>query len=439
MQTVAIDAPVVATAVSTNTPRPAPSRPATPTLIPTPTPTATPQLTATPFYSGDSSPPCGQLLPIVGDSVPSVTEISADPTALANLREIVPADAWAAVQQMLDAPETVGLALFEVGNEQNGVYLNAERPTPVASVAKLITLAAYAEAVAAGELDPTTAVSLNTLDQYYLPRFDLNAHPRALRELEENGRLLQNNTAMTLEDAAWSMIRHSSNATADYLHRLLGQRRVEETAVSLNLTSHTAPCTFLGQFLQMSNHTRIGSDLLAVNALIDDRATYQEQVELIADAYINDARFRESERANRAAGGWPSSETQRRFSHALAPQATPLEYANLMNRFAQNGLSSPEASFTARRILEWPMVFETNQERFTNLGYKNGSLPGVRTTAYYAYRQSDGALVVIALFYQNLPNDTHRLWRTALPDDEFARWALADPAAIPALQAVFGQ
>lgn len=437
LQTVAIDAPVVATAV------PAPpemlaTTSATPTLRISPTPTVVAAESAAPFFSGAPSPPCGQILPIVGQDASPVPQLSVDPSALANLRTIAPEEAWPAVQQMLDAPETVGLALYRAGDVANGVYFNAERAMPVASVAKLITLAAYAEAVDRGELDPSTAVSLDTLDQYYLPRFDLNAHPRALRNLAENGRLLENDSAMALEDAAWIMTRFSSNAAADYLHRLLGQEMIEETAVRLGLASQTAPCTFLGQFLAMHNHTRGGSDRLAVEAYIADPVSYRQEVELLADAYINDPHFRSAERAARGAGQRPSLQTQRLFSHELAPQASPLDYATAMHRIAQNGLVTPEASFIARRILEWPMVFENNQARFTNLGYKNGALPGVRTTVYYAYRADDGALLVIALFYENLPDSTYRVWRRTLPDDEFARWALGDPAALPALRAVFG-
>ena len=46
-----------------------------------------------------------------------------------------------------------------------------------------------------------------------------------------------------------------------------------------------------------------------------------------------------------------------------------------MSRLAQNGLSNGDASYQARLILEWPNQFEANQTLFSNVGYKNGSLP----------------------------------------------------------------
>ena len=434
-QTTAIEAPTRSLPIK--------SPPASqPTIQSTQTPMTQPTTTSisTPFFTGSPSPHCGQLLPIISNDPMTqlpMTQLQVKATALENLRAIAPDKAWPAIQQMIDQPQTVGLALYQVGDEENGVYINANRPMPVASLAKIITLAAYAEAINRDELNPNTAVSLEILNQYYLPHFDLGAHPRAIRELRENGRLLNNETAVALEDIAWMMMRHSSNAAADYLHRLLGQQRIEETAVGLGFTSHTAPCTFLGQFLAMGNHTRGGvRDRTAVDTYLENPNLYQQEVELLADAYITQQSFRDAEQAWRGRFRNPSLETQKFFSHELAPQATPIEYANLMARIAQNGLDSPESSFIARRIIEWPMQFPANQERFTNLGYKNGSLPSILTTVYYAYRPGDSAPVVIALFYKALPNRTYRNWRNTLPDDEFARWALADPAAIPALRAL---
>jgi D-alanyl-D-alanine carboxypeptidase len=400
--------------------------------------TPPPIFTATPFYTGVRSETCGQLLPLLPSAkIPQTTNLTSDANALANLEAIMPDVAKPAMTRILEAPETVGLVLFRAGEEANGVYLNAEMQMPLASVSKVVTLVAYAEAVTAGELNPTQVIPIEAIEPYYLPNFDLGAHPHALRELDTNGRIFPNPPAVLLDELPWMMVRHSSNASADYLHMLLGQARIEETAVSLNLTSHTAPCTFLGQFLAMGNHVRsAGSDQDALDTFISNPAIYADAVTLLADAYVNDLAFRADEQAWRQGARRPSLNIQRSFSSDLNTHGTPLDYANLMARIAQNGLSSGESSFLARRHLEWPMQFAGNQALFSNLGYKNGSLPGILTTVYYAYPLGDSAPIVIALFYQDLPNRTYQQWRNTLPHDEFARWLLAEPGAIPALKAV---
>ena len=357
------------------------------------------------------------------------------------MRAVVPEAAWPALERLLDAPDTVGLVAYQLGRESEGITWNADVPMPLISVAKIITLVAYVEAASAGELNPLETVPLSELERFYLPNFDLGAHRRAIAELRQEGRLISpdDNPAVTLAEVPWMMMRHSSNAAADYLHLRLGQARIEETARALGLGepsgSHTAPCPFLGQFLLMANHSRaVANDRAALAAYRDDPATYGRDVALLADAYAGQAAFRAAEAAWRERNRRPSIDTQRFFAAELAPRGTARAYAALMARLAQNGLSNADSSFQARRYLEWPNQFEANVSWASNVGYKNGALPGVLTTVYYAYRWDDPAPVIVALFYRDLPQDTYRQWRNDLPHDELARWLLAEPTAIAALQ-----
>ncbi len=434
---------------------PVETAPPAPTSAPAPAAEPTPDdIPPTPIYSGPLSPPCGLSLPAIlppaPDSAPSAT---VDDATRAELRLRTPAAAWPALQRLLDAPATVGLVAYQAGRAAEGVYLNPDTPMPLASVAKLIVLAAYAEAITAGELNPLEQVTLAELDRFYLPNFDLGAHRRAVAELRTSGRLLSpdDDPAVRLEDVAWMTISHSSNAASDYLYWRLGQARIEETAIALGLNtpsgsrpqgSHSAPCPFLSQFLMMANHARgTANDRQALAAFLSDTdgaAAYGREASLLADAYINDAGFREAEQTWRERTRQPSIDTQRFFAAELTPQGTAGNYAALMHRLAQNGLSNPDSSFQARRILEWPNVFDANQEHFSNVGYKNGALPGVLTTAYYAYRWGDAAPVIVVLFYRDLPQQMYREWRFALPHDELARWLLADPEAIPLLASALG-
>ncbi len=438
-----IAAPELFTAVPTLPASAASATPLPVTLTPfassTPvTPTAVPP-TPTPYYTGPLSPACGQLLPILPtNTTPKKTTLSPNAEAVTAVRDIIPETAVPAWQHILSNPDHVGLVAYRVGDEANGVYLNADVQMPLASVVKLIPLVAYVEAVSGGELNPATSVPVSTLDAYYLPGYDLRAHNRALTELTGKDLISGDPPQARLEDVPWMMIRHSSNAAADYLQLLLGQERVEATAVSLGLASQTAPCTWLGQFMAMANHTRSGGDYTAVQGYIADGVSYGREASQLADAYVNDPVFRETERAWHQENRRPSVETQRLFSHTLNAHGTPQEYAALMARIAQNGLGNPESSFLARKYLEWPMVFADNQELFSNLGYKNGSLPGILTTAYYAYPKGEVTPVVVILFFHDLPQHTYRLWRDTLPHDEFARWLLVDPAAIPAVKNVIG-
>jgi hypothetical protein len=187
----------------------------------------------------------------------------------------------------------------------------------------------------------------------------------------------------------------------------------------------------------MSNQTRLGqSDRTAIQAYLDDPASYGAEVAQLAETYVQDNFFRDAEQAYHRAERRPSSQDQRTFSHTLNAHGTPREYAALMAQIAQNGLSNPESSFLARRYLEWPMIFDVNQERFSNLGYKNGSLPGILNTTYYACPIGEVTPTVVILFFHDLSNSIYREWRSTLPHDEFARWLLDNPEGIALLRTV---
>lgn len=405
-------------------------------VLPSPTTTATPTLMPTAVLAQNATNACGQLLPLLPQNLtPTVTELTPDPAILAALLAEMPEAARPAWNQLVTNPGSVGLVAYRVGDEANGIYHNADMQMPLASVVKIIHLVAYAEATAAGQLDPTSYVTLSTLDSYYLPGYDLGSYNRAVAELTEKGLVLTNPDRVRLEDVPWMMMRHSANAPTDYLHLLLGQAVIEETAVSLNLTQQTAPCTFLGQFMAMSNQTRLGSsDRLAIDTYLADPASYGLEVAQLAETYVQDSTFREAEQAWHRQERRPSTQDQRFFSHNLNAHGTPGEYATLMAQIAQNGLSNPESSFLARRYLEWPMIFPANQERFSNLGYKNGSLPGILNTAYYAYPIGELTPTVVILFFRDLPGSTYRAWRNNLAHDEFARWLLDNPEGLALLK-----
>ncbi len=441
MVTVGCERPSPPTSTST----PIPTTAVTPTLASTSTATATVTATVTPVNTPTATPfftasvtDCGQILPILPtyDS-PLVTTLNPQPQALADLQAIVPDTAQIALNRLLTEPGTVGLAAYRVGQETDGVYLNADAPMPLASVVKLIDLVAYAEAVAVGQLAPTSTVTLDELEAYYLPNLDLNAHNKAIANLESNGRVFGNPPTILLDEVPGMMIEFSSNAATDYLHMLLGQTVIEETAVSLNLSSQTAPCPWTGQFLAMANHTRaLESDEIAIQNYINDPVRYGHEVMLLTAAFSTDPAFRQTAIDWRRDTRRPNGQTQRLFSDNLNAQGSARDYANLMARIALNGLSSGDSSFIVRRYLEWPMRFTANQELFSNLGYKGGSLPGVLTIVYYAYPIGEDTPVVVALFYRGLNGRTYQQWRDNLTYDELARWLLYDPAAIPALNAV---
>jgi|GEM_PF-1432633 len=406
----------------------------TPPAAPPPAAPALPTAAPTPVWAQADGVRCGVLLPLVAEpAAPPVQQIAgALPAGLA-----IPVAAQPALAYLLQNPAHVGLVAYRVGLAEQGVYLNGDAPMPLASIVKLIHLVAYAEAVEDGRFNPASWLPVSELERFFLPGSDLRSHPQAISELSSRGLVSGDPPAFPLEELPWMMLRNSSNAATDYLHLALGQETLEATALKLGLAAQTAPCPFLGQFLTISNHTRTGDNETAIRALIADPERYGREVMDLTLAYSASAEFREAE------GRWyqrsrrPSWEAQSLFSENLNAQGTAREYADLMAKIVQNGLRSSYVNILVRRNLEWPLsVYPINQELFYTVGYKNGSLPGILNTLYYASPRDGGGLVVVALFFRHLPQATYREWQRTLTHDELARWLLTDPQAIPALRAL---
>ncbi len=414
----AVDNPPQSTASSTESP--SPTSPPSPTSQPViSTPTEPPAITG--------MVPCGILLPILGEN-----EEWPASTLVANQVDLdsVPSAARPALQRILSAPKSVGMVAFEIGSEGEGIYFNADAPMPLASVTKIINLVAYAEAVDRGVLDPSTWIPIAEIEQAYLPGSDLGAHRSSMAELGEKGLISTDEQSIPLEQVPWMMMRHSSNAASDYLQMSIGQEIIENTVQTLGMPSHTAPCPFVGQFLAISNHTRLGNDRQAVDGFIEDPEFYGQEVMRLTEKFMNDPEFRRTE------GYWRAPvSTQRYFSDNLNPQASARDYARLMSKIIQNDVGNDYVNILVRRAIEWPMIYAVNQQLFSTVGFKNGALPGVLTIAYYGQRLEDGAQVVVVLFFRDLPMRMYREWRQSLPHDELARWLLSDPDAIRTFKA----
>ncbi|MEM7801902.1 MAG: serine hydrolase [Chloroflexota bacterium] len=386
------------------------TRPA-PLGSPTPIPTITP----TPTFPFELSPACGQQMPL---RLPEAESAELNWGATFMDDELVPEDAKPAIEYLFENPEDVSLVVYRVGYEGVGFYHNAEQPMPLASISKVIHLAAYANAVDQGELDPNQPVPLEALEAFYLPRSDLGAHNSALRELGRD--------EITYDDLAWMMIRHSANSSTDYFHRLFGQQVIEQTAQEIGLINHTAPCTYLGRFLVMSLSS---SATLSEYAL--DIETFGQQAALVTDLYLNDPSFQDTAQRSWQRGGQPSLSRQTSFTNSFETQGTALEYANLFARIVRGEMGSPTANAIMQKHLEWPYAeFESNRINYQEIGYKNGRLPGVLTTVYYAWPVWSDRPVVLALFYKDMPTATYQSWRRSFPHDALAHWLMSNPNAI---------
>lgn len=339
--------------------------------------------------------------------------------------------------------DSVSMAAWSVGDEANGIYLNADVPRPLASTVKVMVLAAYAAGVDAGELDPKEPVSLSSWERYWLPGTDGGAHPAAVKELRAKGAVTDDQAS--LRDVVWAMIRYSDNAATDLVMERIGRGTLEALPARLALPGEDAPMPLAGSLLTWRNtREEAPAAQLLARYRTAERADYADQAWELAQSLRDDDGLRNAEvRRLEKDGIGLTIREQAEFTKALNNRGTARGYASIMARVAADTL---EGSGFMREQLEWPMRRENIQSSFETLGTKGGSLPGVLTSTFYAKPKGDGPNRVLALFFQDVPtaawfammeSAVHQQFELkVLEDDEYfqkvkARLAEGSPTTAP--------
>ena len=282
------------------------------------------------------------------------------------------------------------------GANGHRIELNPDQPQPLASAVKVVHLAAYARAVAAGTLDPKEQVTPGDWDRWYLPGTDGGAHEQALQRLGGG--------PFTLDQLVSAMIQESDNAVPDLLRARLGDQALVDAAAAGGWTDFRPP-------------TLLGSAIAALDPTTTDQWA-------AARRYSEDSAYRDRVRGLPQ----PAAEAQRQWAETtFAGSAQQL--ASIHRRIG-TGEFGPGADI-ARAQLEW----QPAPPGTLGLGFKGGSLPGVLTDAM-TLRRGDGTVATAVLLNRHMSPDD---WAAAL--QSFAQQpvlltAMTQPAAADRLACV---
>ncbi|GHF95364.1 hypothetical protein GCM10017783_04090 [Deinococcus piscis] len=360
----------------------------------------------------------------------SVTEAKA--VALAPLLEL-----------LRERPQDVALSVYRVSPGQPLpeplLAHNAAQPMPLASSFKIVVLAAYAQAVAAGELDPQQPVTLAEWESFYVLQ-DSGAHAAALKSLDipadAFGRAQDGARTVPLDTLARAMIQLSDNAATDLILSRLGRARVEAAVQRLGISGQEPPAPVSGVFAAWSSPN--AAELLALTPAQRADRFWHEAAQVAA---------------------WPSrrqptrivftalrrdAALDRQLQNAAFPAGTTADYARLMAGVLGadtgqpgTGQFSSDELAVMRRHLGWlTEVSPKNAAAYSAIYLKGGSLQHGVLTHNYAMTPSQGPnagqSVAVSLFFRNLSPDQYEAAQQTL--NEWMLLLAFDPAAQAAVQ-----
>ena len=280
--------------------------------------------------------------------------------------------------------------------DQYAIYHNADQPLVLGSTFKLAVLAAYADAVSSGSLDPNEQVPVTEWEKYYVPLTDAGAHAQGLKsiglEVDELGFAVDQKAVVSLNEIARIMIHYSGNAATDYLLTRIGKDGLNITLSKAGLEHQTPIRLILGAVLVMFNHEYNQPDINQLQAIINEVSSGNtEYVDRLVYQYLNDPDWRDDQIQHMANYSdtviLPEEEmwAYQEVASQLFPKGTAREYAQFSAQIARGKLISTEASEIIQQHLEnvpsdWPLRLLY----FDKFGAKDGVTAGVLTIASYA-------------------------------------------------------
>ncbi len=303
------------------------------------------------------------------------------------------------------------------GMDGSEVFHNADTQLVMASTMKIVILAAYADAVERGELNPNEQVAIADLEAYYLPRTDGGAHIAGLASVglptDSEGFAKDPSAKIMLDDIARIMIHNSGNAETDYLMVRLGAERIAATLAAAGMEQHTPFHSILGISLAIFNHEAPLIESAQRQSLLDAVAEGDfSALEALADRYLRDPNWRAAQLAFMQSQAFTESANQMGWegqvsASQLFPKGTAREYAHLLAQIASGKFISPAVSERIQQKLETSPA--DNPMRFLfhkRYGAKDGVTAGVLTLVSYAAPKR-GALAgktrVVVILTNDLP------------------------------------
>ena len=288
-------------------------------------------------------------------------------------------------------PERASLVAYDVGAPEAGVWYRADERRPVVRLAQIRLLAAYIRERAAGRLDTTRRVPLDSVARYAMPGAAAQSFAETRRRWAERGALRPDST-VALPTVARAAFRHNAPAAVDALLAALGRAAVAEPAPELPEGATAVPRPRSGLHLSWMHAS---GDTIAAPV---DRA-YQMVARLRADTSF---RRRQYERLSTRGSGLTLRQQRARGAQSL-PRGTAGGYARLFGRLAAGTLGTPARADRMEALLERPVPNDSLGLSVHTVAGLGGALPGVLSLAGYARRSDGRPPRVVVLLLEDLP------------------------------------
>lgn len=302
-----------------------------------------------------------------------------------------PSDPEEFLEALTDASNDVALVAYSVGADgapdvrDPVVMHHAQQRMPLAAVARIPLLLAYAQAVQEGVIAADQPVSVAAWERHHLTGADGGAHAIALRAFglraDAKGFAVEPKREVTFDKVVEAMIKHNDIAAADFVLSRLTTTSIDQALHGAGLIDHDPLLPTAGFFLAASS---ADNEAGAKAVLANGRQALAQTVAAAA------ARFDKEEAGTAAQREWldkhptPGVGVQALWADQAMTQGVPGQYAALLAKVGTGQWGTPKSLAIVQRHLGWPLALEGNDKLFSAFGSKGGTSVSIMTEAMYA-------------------------------------------------------
>lgn len=325
---------------------------------PDPPPSAAGEPTAPSERSGPTTPRT------VSPDATAPTASSPSPTPTAPVTEAF----TAVLERLIAAPDDASLLIIDTAGGSWSHRADVVRP--VGSVFKTLVLAAYANVVAAGWIDPDEIVPIDEIETWLVEGTDGGSHAQMVE-------MFGTDAGVRLDDLAAAMMALSANTATDVLLTRLGQPAVVAAATRLGVPELAGMVAPTAAAVALIADPEFGPDVherIGVLSAMDRYAVADAAWAGVDDWELDPGTHRTATLA--ALSQLTTWEDQLEFSSAMPFRATAAELGQLMWALVGSRQLSTEATTIVERHMAWPLADPGVATRFTMIAAKDGAIPG---------------------------------------------------------------
>ena len=330
------------------------------------------------------------------------------------------------VEYLATDPDSYSLVSIRDDKPDSSVYFNADTRRSLGNLAHLMLIASYVDAVHSGDLDSTSHVDIELLEQFHVPHFEPNRFRSDLGELKKLDQ-------PTINDLVFQLAENNNTVFADYLYQVLGPQRIAAIPSRFGIVGVESPLPWSGIVTAWDPRVQERPfEMLRGEYEAECDTCYHTLITEFGQRYLADAAWRDTVAA-RVSRGDDILFVEEKIRNQYTTRAVPEALASFFETLVEGDVLPTAARDHAVRILSWPMKNSKISREFEQYMAIYDSRMGYLAGVDYGIVAGETEAVQQVFIMENIPVGLFMHLSSNLMTQDFQQRLIWDPSLTKAV------